>query len=277
MDMEKTYRWQIVEDKKYKQEDLHSLVSFHFTECNVDFLKTFIAPEDYAGFKNQYTGFTISNPSKSRIDSLITEFNLKVNNADFYLLSAFIQYRFINALKTADVDLKPPLMEDFQNERKDFNILLKVLEDYLNGHGNHKLHSILLKGEKPSKISNNFVIRDMLRILSEHYGLTKENFETRSKELLNQKNPTKLKHISDAFKYKISHSLLDYISSVTNTPKKTAKSLHFALSFLHNSQIPLNKEKFEILPPHEKTGNTYDPDELKHFRRFLNQRAPYKI
>jgi hypothetical protein len=237
-------------------------------DCDLTSIVPFFDEDKFIfNFIGNHQFFTISNSAKKLIDNLLVNYKIDNANFSFYLLSAIFQEKYISYYESRP-NMAKPLYEDYQNERKDLELLLDILYIKLSKGSNNSIKSISFKTEKPNTINNFFVVDEVLDALIMSYGLTLENFEKRKQTLINKTNDIKL-NLSDEYqKWLLSKGLCNYISkgeinTNNNIPNKYSR---FVGSFLHISQIPINKTNFEVNP-----NDIISVEDIKYLNGFLKR------
>ncbi len=270
MDEIKTYHWKeltlngkyidaastIILPRDINDNALSSIIPF--------FKDAFLTPT----FLEEYHFFTISSSAKNLIDTLLEDNKIYNLNSAFYLLSAIFQKEYINYYE------HPPIMgkllyKDYENIRNDLEKLLDILYIKLT-KDNSAIKSVSFKIKKLITLNNFFIVSDILDALIIHYDLDLENFEKRKLELIEETNNIKLELIDEYQKWLLIKSLYDYISKEKPTVKVLSEDIRFVGTFMHISQIPINKTHFEVSLK-DGVNTIMSENEIKYLRTFLTR------
>jgi hypothetical protein len=264
-----TYHWKELQLKgKYTSIDTYSTIDIK--DCDLTTITSFFDEDKLIyNFQKVYQFFTISNSARKLIDNLLAKYKIDNSNSSFYLLSAIFQEKYIPYI-TSPPNISKPLYKDYQNERQDLEALLDILFIKLSQGSNNTIKSISFKTDKPITITNFFVVDEVLDTLIASYDLTLENFEARKQKLINSTNNVKLELFDEYFKWLFIKGLYDYISKdKTSTNKILNMHIRFVGSFIHISQIPINKSHFEV---NSNDINTIiSEEEIKYLNGFLKR------
>jgi hypothetical protein len=275
MDEPKEYNWKTLNlQKQYLS--IKDVVSISFQTSNLKssfftpFLDTFEiskTPNIFDPFLKDYNAIRIPLKTKKLLDDLLLKNNIGNFNNEFYFLSCIFQEVYVRSIEKSN-DLRMPLVTDFQDESKDLNKLLNIIHDKLK-NGNTAISAISFKSRETKTINNFFIIKDILNLIINGYGINLDNFEERKLQLLENTNNIKFDLRDELWKYNFSKALYDFISKRdVTTDKILNKHIRFVGQFLCISQIPVIKTSFEV-------SNTKDLDsileqsDIKYLSKFI--------
>lgn len=274
----KTYHWKELPslNREYIESSSSLLSTIDIKDCDLSSILPFF-DEDLlnSNFIEEYQFFTISISAKNLIDTLLENYKIYNLNLSFYLLSALSQKEYINYYGL-NPDMKKQIFEDFQNERKDLIKLLDILYIKLS-QGNDVIKSVSFKTKKTIILSNFYVVNDVLDGLIKYYDLNLKNFEKRKQKLIDDTNNIKLELLDEYKKWLLIKGLYNYISKDKITSKNTLnKHIRFIGSFMHISQIPVNKTHFEVNLTNDLKA-IISADEIKYLNGFLNRTKAFFV
>lgn len=234
---------------------------------------------DIKTFPLSYPEIIVPEEVSTILDDLLDTFSLKKFKPEFLTLICATQNSYIFYKRNLDgTEL------DFQNEKIDFRKLLNVLGKYLLAEDRSILQSISFKyntinfKDEPQDnipIKNFFVIDEIYSALCNAYGLTKENFITRSEKLLLKVNDFDFETASENIKYCISKMLFNFVN---NGKINQSNALRFVNSFLYLSQIKANNNN----PSNYIEFSAYvyykiENDDIKNMRQFLLREKDFTL
>lgn len=238
--MDRVYNWKNFVDNRYEDfsgEDsdlkLHELSGTESMDFELYSLcKSFIV---------SYDGLKIPTQIEVKLDELLLKFNLFEQKASFLVIGCALQYNYSNNFEIEIDDL----LKDFDSDFKDFKSLLKILEMYLFANNLKHLPEVSFKtfNEGSFNVKNFFVKWRMYGALCDGFGLTKENYEKRSHELLNMTN----RAIVDKYPEKVK---VDFIKGIykylIEGEFKRANALRFIGVFFKFFQVEINNKGTEF-------------------------------
>lgn len=217
-------------------------------------------------FYLKYQTIQIPNFNKNLLTELLQLYSLDFTIEQFITIGCSLQNQFDFAL---DINGDEPLLNEFDLEKTDYKSLFNILERFLFAENHKNLHSILFKFNQTetTKISNFFIVRDLLEAICIGYGITKDNFQERKAEVLENTNQVILSKLSEKVKVDFAQTLYYQIE-----PKfsKDADVLRFLGTFFHIFQVPTNK-RFSI-DLYEEISETLKAIDIKNFRHYINGR-----
>lgn len=258
--MDRVYNWKNFVDNRYEDfsgEDsdlkLHELSGTESMDSELYSLcKSFIV---------SYDGLKIPTQIEVKLDELLLEFDLAEQKSSFLVIGCALQLSFSDSF---EIEVGG-LMKDFDSEFKDFKELLKVLKMYLFADNLKQLPDVTFKTLKEGNfyVKNFFVKWDIYFALCSGFGLNKENFETRSQELLNMTNKSIVDRYPEKVKVDFIQSIFNYLSEKSFN---RADALRFIGVFFKFFQIEVNKAKeFLIYDSLELNISSIDIKNLYHY------------
>jgi hypothetical protein len=266
-----TYYWKELPslNREYIEANSGITSTIEIKDCVLTSIRPFFDDDRFIShFIENYQFFTISNSAKKLIDNLLVNYKIDIANSSFYLLSAIFQEKYISYYESPP-NMAKPLYKDYQNERKDLEILLDILYIKLSQGSNNVIKSISFKTEKSITINNFFIVDEVLDTLIKSYDLKLENFEKRKQTLINKTNNIKLELFDEHQKWLLIKGLYNYISKDETTNKLLNKYIRFVGSFIHISQIPINKTHFEVIS--NEINTIISEEEIKYLNIFLKR------
>lgn len=161
------------------------------------------------------------------------------------------------------------MLNDFNNQYLEFRELLEKLQTYLFNDNKNNLPDISFKPftEPTITLKNFFVKLDIYDALCKGFGLTKENFEQRSNELL-EPNKLKIDKFAEKVKFDFFHILYEYL--IQEKELKRADALKFIGNYFLFFQIRIKKDSTEIELYQDINDNLEDSD-IKNLNHYLTR------
>ena len=258
---------QIYKLKKLCKEGYIPFEEESITIDTVDYSKIgAVVPENLREFNKSYQTIELPKRLHDILIELLSKYGFHNHNAYITFLCAVQNCYILYSEDVEDISL----LKDFQNERKDLDLLLKSIHFYLNSEAQDNPEYINLKfiGEPALKIKNRFVIADIFKFICDGLDINVNTFESRSKDLIEQTNGLKfekgrnyIKNITIRFLHK----------EITSGSHSNSEALRFIGLFLHLAQIKVNNENEDI----EFYGNLTDnlkSIEIKNLQHSLDNR-----
>lgn len=198
------------------------------------------------------------------LKELLTYFGLAKFKNEFLSFISIAQSTYL--LYNEKVEGKE--IQDFLSEKKDLEILFDALESYLF-QSRKELHSISFKFQtKPTiSIKNFLVIDDIYKSLLQYYSLTKDNFQEKKFNLINEfTNPFNYKKGGQFVVMNLIKCLFQFIKQEINDISDN-KALKFCGVYLHICQIPSNRKSDSIaIEGIENSLHLIDHQNLMHLK-----------
>ncbi|PHQ30886.1 hypothetical protein [Leeuwenhoekiella nanhaiensis] len=259
--MEKIYFWKYLINDKYEISTAETRVEIHSVINSEDFKKLGIFHLTKF-FINSYDIFQIPEDIDSKIEELLQNFSIGELKRELLIYGCSLQSQFAENYNI----LKDDLLEDFDLEYKEFKKLLAVLRSYLFADNLKNLPTITFKtfSEGNVNIKNFFVIKDIYEAICEGFDLKKENFEERSRNLLEMTNRIKVEKYSEKVKVDFIRCLYDFLTSLGF---ENVNALKFIGVFFKLFQIQLNnnEDELEIYDNLEDNLKSIDLKNLTHY------------
>ena len=194
--------------------------------------------EYFKSFSSKYNKTHFSSKKHQILEELLIQYSLedKLCSMISFICSLNYTYTLFNDNK---VD-SPKLLDDFQNEKKDLEILLDLIEDYLGDENKKGIDSLLFKFNPTVTINNYFVIKQLLDAAIIGMEITKDNFQTRKIELLDNCSSFNYKKRGD---YVLSNIIKPFHEYLTDLDSNQSNALEFIGVILHLSDIRSNKKE----------------------------------
>lgn len=207
----------------------------------------------------------------SLLQKLLSEYKLSDSIDDFISLLVYCQHHFVSSIKK---ELKE-ISNDFIHQDKDLEDLMIVLKDYLFATDRHYINSISFKfmgNRKAVTIDNFFIVDDIYRAVISDFGLTKENFEERSQELISQltiknENAYSIKKSAEWFKTKVINKIYSYL---IDNDFNQSQGLRFTGAFLTLCQIKSNNNDEELYI-HDSLTDIINDVDIKNLLHYITR------
>lgn len=213
-----------------------------------------------------FSAMEVPLQNKKILKELIDMNSLDFSLEEFLTIGCALQYLYHMNI---EMDSEDRLVLDFDTEKKDYGLLLDILEQFLFAEDYKNLHSISFKFNqvKTTSVKNFFIVRDVYEAICLGYGLTKENFYERKIEILSQTNQFLISKFGEKIKLEFVQTLYNLLES--NFSKK-ADVLRFIGVLFHIFQVPTNNN--QPIELYENLSTTLSEIDLKNLRHYLNGR-----
>lgn len=219
-------------------------------------------------FITEYRSFRMPSNIESKLDELLAIHNLSDLKRVFLITGVSLQKQYLD-----DFDVnKDDLLNDFDVQYKELQELLVVLKNYLfaDKYDLNSSPNITFKPltSKTVTIKNFFVKIDIYETLCLGYSLTKENFEERSKEIMEATNRLKVDRYSEKVKFDFFHILYKYLTEERSLQR--ADALRFIGNYFLFFQIRIKSTSTEIELYEDIKDNLEDSD-IKNLNHYLTR------
>ncbi|MCF6308657.1 MAG: hypothetical protein L3J09_12000 [Flavobacteriaceae bacterium] len=220
--------------------------------------------EYFKYFSSKHNKTHFSSKKYQILEELLIKYSLeeKLCSMISFICSLNYTYTLFNGIKVDSAKL----LGDFQNEKKDLEILLDLIEDYLGDKNKKGIDSLLFKFNPTVTINNYFVIKQLLDAAIIGMEITKDNFQTRKKELLDNCGSFNYKK---GRRYVLSTIIKPFYEYLTDLGSNQSDALKFIGVILHLSDIRSNKnEPIELF---DSLSDNLDDIEIKNLRIFFTR------
>lgn len=259
------YHWKYFTNNKFEvSSDLDSTINNYNISYDVILDTPFY--EFCKSFTIGYTSFEIPSGIESKLDELLVKYNQEDLKPLLLITGIALQKAYSDNF---EFDKKDDLLNDFNNQYLEFRELLEKLQTYLFNDNKNNLPDISFKPftEPTITLKNFFVKLDIYDALCKGFGLTKENFEQRSNELL-EPNKLKIDKFAEKVKFDFFHILYEYL--IQEKELKRADALKFIGNYFLFFQIRIKKDSTEIELYQDINDNLEDSD-IKNLNHYLTR------
>ncbi len=258
------YNWENIINNNFElvNTSIHEVIEFEITFENLsDEIKALIKP-----FCLNYQTTQIPVFNKNQLEGLLRLNNVDVSLEEFITIGCSLQYQYILGLQMNQMS---DLVNDFDEEKKDYESFLNIIERFLFSDNHRNLHSILFKYNlnQTTKINNFFIVRDIYESICIGYGINKDNFHERKAQILSMTNQILLSKLGEKIKTDYAQKLYYLIE-----PKfsKDADIFRYIGAFFHIFQVPTNRN--QPIELYDDISETLKSIDIKNFRHYINGR-----
>lgn len=258
------YKWKNFVDGNYRSIE-YGTSTIEVYEINFqslpEELKTFIN-----SFSLSFNSLEIPLQNKRILVELLEMNSFDFSIEEFITIGCAFQYLYHMNI---EMDSEDQLVLDFDTEKKDYEVLLDTLEQFLFAVDYKSLHSISFKfnQDKTTSVKNFFIVRDVYEAICLGYGLTKENFHDKKVEILSKTNQFLISKFGEKIK-------MEFVQILYNLLRarflKNSDALRFIGVLCHIFQVPTNNNQGIEL--YDDLSNTLKTIDLKNLRHYLNGR-----
>ncbi|WP_282112350.1 hypothetical protein [Maribacter stanieri] len=261
-------------DKMYTLQELSKSTFIPFSEEMVQFNTLDVSSiikdpnELFLNFYKQFAFVSIPKSYFDWIEKLLTEYNIKCQDKFVTLLCSF-QFVYLPHM---DKQLDIPLVKDFNEEHNEWELFFNVLEEYLiKDNFDYKNISFQFESKKKHSINNYWVNKDIYEAIAVGFGITKDNFFERKKEILND---TLKLNLNKSDKYILS-ILVQTLSSLWSIEGKIQNiHLRFIGFFLNLAGVKVSNDN-QPIEIFDSLEDNLKHVEVKNVRHYYNGRTKY--
>lgn len=211
---------------------------------------------NFKNFAERYRRIRVSNKILGLAQQLLEKYNLNYSTGEFLSLLAVVQERYFTYVEN---DYSNTIFEDFENLKKDSSEVFDVLEDYLFPDVNSSFEAVKFSSIKEEisstgkkvfqyrafKITNWFVVDDILRGICFAWEINRENFHQRKEAILSDYNPYPVTQGSLRTKLEFTKKIDDKIRTLISGKNEKNRCLGFILNLTQMS-YHLKKNSIEL-------------------------------
>lgn len=239
-----------------------------------EFEETYLDKSFTLDSNSELTQLKLPESSYDDLVRLLEKFELSEFEKEFLSLVLVTQKSY---LERPGIDNTPNLLDDFLNQKKDYEKLYEVLGEYISSINNgekNKIQQITIGyNNKNYTLRNLFVINSLMNTIIESQGFEQSTLSSEGFNELVEKKTSELERFNHLKGRRFITSCVVYILDKfleKHTKISDNMRLKFCGVFLHICQIPSNKKYPDILVDKdiENSLQTIAHTNIRHYKSF---------